>query len=69
MKAQIFQFFSSEIRVKSETLALKMLYQLQKIGYFRILIFALKLSISGILIYNFFLVLFSEKKKLSRDEK
>jgi hypothetical protein len=33
--------------LKSETLALKRLYQLQKIGYFRILIFELKLDISG----------------------
>jgi hypothetical protein len=47
---------------KSETLALKKLYQLQKIGCFWILIFELNLNISGIFAYNFFLMLFSEKK-------
>ena len=52
---------------KSETLPLKKLYELQKkIGYFRILVFGLKLVISGTLAYNFFLVLFSEKKSRSR---
>jgi hypothetical protein len=35
---------------------------LQKIGYFRILIFGLSLSISGTLAYNVFLRLFSGKK-------
>jgi hypothetical protein len=50
------------MRVKSETLALKKIYQLQKIGYFWILVFELKLSTSGTLVYNFFLELCSEKK-------
>ena len=47
---------------KSETLVLKEFYQLLEIGYFRILVFRLKLNLSGTLAYNFFLVLFSEKK-------
>ena len=47
---------------KPETLALKGLYQLQKIGYFGILIFGLKFNISDTLTYIFFLVLFGEKK-------
>jgi hypothetical protein len=38
---------------KSETLALKTLNQLQKIGYFLTLVFELKLNISGTLAYNF----------------
>ena len=39
-----------------------MLYQLQKIGYFWILIFGLNLNISDTLAYNFILRLFSGKK-------
>jgi hypothetical protein len=39
-----------------------MLYQLQKTGYFWILIFRLNLNISDTLAYNFILRLFSEKK-------
>jgi hypothetical protein len=54
---------------KSETLALKKLYQLQKMGYFWILIFELNLSIIGILAYNVYLGLFNGKKKEIRDEK
>jgi hypothetical protein len=50
--------------LKSETLALKKLYQLQKIGYFWVLAFGLKLSISGTLVYNIILGLFSKKKKV-----
>jgi hypothetical protein len=42
---------------------MKTLYQLQKIGYFWLLVFGLELSISGTLKYNSFLVLFNEKKK------
>ena len=59
-----FLVFNNKIREKSETLAppLKKLYQLQKMGYFRILIFGLNLNISGTSAYNFFLGLFSEKK-------
>ena len=60
-----FLIFTSKIRVKSETLAMKTLYQLQKIGYFWILVFGLKLDISGTLIYNFFLVLICRKKSKS----
>jgi hypothetical protein len=45
--------FNIKIHVKSETLARKMLYQLQKIGYVRILVFGLKLIISGTLTFNF----------------
>jgi hypothetical protein len=41
---------------------LKTLYQLQKIGYFRILAFELKLDISGTLKYKFVLMLFNEKE-------
>jgi hypothetical protein len=41
-----------------------MLYQLQTIGYFQIFVFGLKLNISDTLAYNFFLVLFDEKKKV-----
>ena len=48
-------------QLKSETLALKKLYQLQKIGYFRKRVFKLNLNISGTLAYNFFLILFSGK--------
>ena len=47
---------------KSETLTLKKLYQMQKIGYFQILIFGLNLSISGTLVFNIILGLFSGKK-------
>ena len=35
MEARSFQFFAVKCLQKSETLALKKLYQLQKIGYFR----------------------------------
>jgi hypothetical protein len=49
-----FLILNSEIHVKSETLAvaLKTLYQLQKIGYLRKLVFGLGLNISDILTYN-----------------
>jgi hypothetical protein len=47
---------------KSETSVLKKLYQMQKIGYSQILIFGLNLSISGTLVFNIFLGLFSGKK-------
>ena len=40
-----------------------------EIEYFWKRVFGLKLNISGTLAYNFLLVLFSEKKKLSWDEK
>jgi hypothetical protein len=40
-----------------------MLYKLQKIGYFQILVLGLKLNISGTLPYSLSLVLFNEKKK------
>ena len=57
-----FLIFSTKLPVKSETLALKKLYQLQKIGYFWILVFELKLIISGTLTYDFSLALFKEEK-------
>jgi hypothetical protein len=47
---------------RSETLALKRLYQLQKLGNFWILISGLNLNISGALEYNVLLGLFSKKK-------
>ena len=51
--------------VKSETLALKKLYQLQKVGYFLILVFELKLNILGISAYNAILgLLCGEKSRL-----
>ena len=48
--------------MESETLGLKKLYQLQKTGYLRILIFGLKLNISGTSAYNFIVLLFIEKR-------
>jgi hypothetical protein len=57
-----FLIFNNKVCEKSETLALKKLYQLQKMGYFRILIFGLNLNISGTSAYTFFLELFSGKK-------
>ena len=49
--------------VKFETLTLKRaIPTAKKIGYSRILVFELKLNISGTLAYNFFLVLFCGKK-------
>ena len=50
---------------KSEILALKTLYQLQKIGYFQIFVFRLKSNISGSLIYNFFFSVNEKNLKLS----
>jgi hypothetical protein len=47
---------------KSKTLALKTLYSLQNVGYFRILVFGVNSNISGTLTYNVFLSLFSGKK-------
>lgn len=44
-----FLIIGIEMPVKSETLVLKTLYQPQKIGYFWILVFKLKLIISGTL--------------------
>ena len=57
-----FLILTSKIHVKSETLALKKLCQLQKIGYFQILVFELKLKILGTLAYSAILGLFSGKK-------
>ena len=54
---------------KFETLALKKLYQQLEMGYFRILVFRLKLIISSTSAYFFFLMLYSGNKKLSIDEK
>jgi hypothetical protein len=48
--------------VKFETLAPKKLYQLQKVGYFLILVFELKLNILGISAYNAILGLLCKKK-------
>jgi hypothetical protein len=47
---------------KSETLALKKLYQLLGIGYFWILFFGLKLDAAGTSAHSFFLMLFSKKE-------
>jgi hypothetical protein len=57
-----FLIFSSEIMQEFETLALKNLYLLQKIGYFRILNFELKLDISSTLAYNVSWCLVEKKK-------
>ena len=62
IRPQSFHFLGVKYVQKSETLTLKNLYQLQKIGYFWILIFGLNLNISGTLAYNFFFALFSGKK-------
>ena len=60
MRAQKCLTCYSEIRVKSETLALKKLYPLLEIEYLWILVFRLKAIISGTLVYSLFLLLFSE---------
>ena len=57
-----FLVFNSKIPVKTETLAFKKLYRLLETDYFWILVFRLKLNISGTLSYNLFGVLFCEKK-------
>jgi hypothetical protein len=57
-----FEFLIVKYVQKSETLALKRLYQLQKIGNFWILVFGLNLTISDTLSCNIFLGLFNRKK-------
>jgi hypothetical protein len=65
-----FLTFTSKIRLKSETLAMKNIKPTgKKIGYFWILVLELNLDISGILAYNFFLMLFCGKKKAIKGQK
>ena len=69
MKAQSLRFLLVKYVQKSETLALKKLYQLLKIGCFRVCIFGLKVNISGTPPYNVFVIFIYWKKKQNSDEK
>jgi hypothetical protein len=56
MKAQSLKLLLVKYLQKSEALALKKLYQLLKIGCFRVRIFGLKVNISGTPPYNVFVM-------------